>query len=222
MASCSQENILEKQDNEIQQHIFQPVQQMIINSTSNINTELALGPAATQHELGLINPEIAFNNDYKYEGTAKMKQKLSNRYINDYNLYKYDPNALNSDCVDSGTNCDGSRLIPYAKSDIVVVENSLRYQASERDLYNEPVTAPDQKQKQINEIIKEQKFDASYPMFGTDFRQKKSCMNNKEFINIFDITVPQVIDDFVLDDTIINSREYVRSISDNNSGVFIS
>lgn len=222
MASCSQENILEKQDTEIQKHIFQPVQQMIINSTSNINNELALGPTTTQHELGLINPEVAFNNDYQFEGTAKMKQKLSNRYINDYNLYKYDPNALNSDCVDSGTNCDGSRLIPYENSDIVVIENSLRYQVSERDLYNEPITTPVQKQTEIDEIIKEQKFDTSYPMFGTDFRQKKSCMNNKKFIDIFDINVPQLIPDFVLDDTIVNSREYVRSISDNNSGVFIS
>jgi len=80
--ACSGENILEKQDAHIQQHIFQPVQQMIINSTTNINnTELHLGPPANQHELGLINPEFAYNEDYKFEGTAKMKQRLSNRYI---------------------------------------------------------------------------------------------------------------------------------------------
>tara|TARA_Y100000389_G_C17465292_1_gene524926 strand:- start:299 stop:967 length:669 start_codon:yes stop_codon:yes gene_type:complete len=220
---CSGENILQKQDEHIQQHIFQPVQQMIINSTSNItNTELHLGPPISQNELGLINPEFDYNNDYKYEGTAKMKQRLSNRYITDYNLYKYDPDALLTDCANSGTNCDGARLIPYTKSDIVVVENSLRNPMWARDINNGEPTTPQQKQERIDNIIKEDTFDTSYPMFGTDFRQKKSCMNNKDYFNVFDVTVPVLIDDFVLSNTIVNSREYVRSISHDNEGVFIS
>tara|TARA_B100001287_G_C22673564_1_gene526502 strand:- start:1966 stop:2658 length:693 start_codon:yes stop_codon:yes gene_type:complete len=220
--SCSTENILEQQNMEIKEHIFQPIQKIIMESTDTQQTELEIGLPANKHELGLINPEVDFNNDYKFEGTAKMKQRLSNRYINDYNLFKNDPGtkALRNYCPNSGTNCDASRLINYEDNSIITIENSLRFSEPTRDDTDGPPEEPNQKEKNIRNLILDQKFDTEYPMFGTDFRQKKSCMEPKSNFDIFNVTVPRVLDDYVLDNTIINSREYIRSIAHDNEGVF--
>lgn len=204
---------LQEQNVEIERHLFDKVQKLVQDSDVKY-TELSLNGKASENELGLINPEIEYldRSDGRYNGTLQMKQTLSNRYINDYSLYKVDYDSFqDGECPETGlNNCDGYRFLDAPQ---VVIENSLRTPILGRDGDgNEYIVSNNTK----NIDYSSNDVDNSFNEMN---RTKKSCKNDDEKVypDIFDIQVPVVLDDRLLKYGIdVNSREAVREMVNQN------
>lgn len=199
---------IQEQNVEIEQRIFQPVQKLVTDSDRNF-TEVSLRGKVPEHELGLINPDVEFlENISKYNGTLRMKQTLSNRYINDYSLYKVDYNAFtDKECPQSGLgNCNGVR---FKDGDEVVIENSLRTPILSRDGDGKEYRVSNDKSNSVSSS----RLTSGEFSFNEQDRTKKSCKNDdeKRWPDQFNISVPEVQDSVYLTNGLgVNTREQMR------------
>ena len=205
---------IQQQNESIEQHLFQPIQKYVSDSDIKF-TELNSNGKLPSKTLGLIDPEREFlKNDEQYNGTNRMKQQISNRYVNDYNLYKVDFNTTNNECVKYNTsNCDSIR---FNNKDTIIVENSLRKSVLSRDGNSEKVKDMKMNSSNLELLIPQIEKNSGEKHFNNDHRTKKSCqtqyVDNNILNNRFEITVPENKNDIYLEDQNgINTREYIRT-----------
>lgn len=208
---------IQQQNDSIEKLLFQPVQSYILKSTeNNRQTELGIRGKLSKKTMGLINPEKDFLKTSEFNGALRMKQSLSNRYINDYNLYKVDLKSTdNNKCVEyNTTNCNGVR---FNDKNTITIENSLRKPIMETN-YKDSKTQSSKGNKDVIKHLIPGFDNGDNNVFFNDHRLKKSC--DTQFVednilnNRFNIPVPVPQQDIYLDhQNGINTRELIRSIN---------
>lgn len=228
---------LQRQNTSISQRIFLPVQQIVSENTQQNafgeTTELGFKMPKAQHSDNQISPALDFTS---FNGTAGLKHPVSNMEIKDYYLVNpaFSNDQLSENCIPShsskhdyvsssinypGMMCKGTN---FMKQSDMIVSSALRTPTQSRILTNADIKTNQRSQNQGSiQYPDEIRNNGMISVWDNTNRIKKSCVTDKSHFPIFDVPVPELLENNRMDHSMVNSRDVMRHYSaSQNDGVF--
>ena len=226
---------LQAQNTSIEDRLFAPLQKLAINSAhefpeinSSGATELEFKIKNSQHPpTADILPALDFQ---QFNGTSGLKQPVSNKSITNYYIDNpvselWNTESTQTECNTSGSNNGVSLEYPgmlckgtnFKKQSEMAISNALRTPTNSRtqipldDVYDNS-NCNTQQRHLIGEYLPSNITSTDPHIWDNTNRQKKSCEQNKDAVNLFGVTTPSLIEDFRLREIMRNSRDEARSL----------